>query len=915
MAELFFIPFAAAFALTIVMRPEIIPDDLPPLPVVQAMATVALLVINIAIAASGLALAQASSCRAGILFFGLPSFVAIASLLTGVVLLLPRRKGAKANSTLPYGLDDTIAFFDQLSGSADRLGFSRVDYWLVDDDGPGLEVAGEGTRAVIVFVRRWLVDALQLRLPPDARASAPLLVRFAVQHEICHALNGDHHLYRAARAVAFAQIWWLAGGAGLILLIVSPWPPAEPCSTPAPLIAWLAGTFGLIATACALHRRLAKAFVLRYEIRADSRALAMLSPAERAELLDCSSSGFGAFGTPATRIARFLAFLECLRPGGHARFTTCLLRLVWPAQPEVSARLSGHSVPETRRDEQWALFGGLCAGVMLMSIVVAFHTLLAGTTVWTALAVAIPVPNAYFVVRSRRTMLAGDAGQNDLPRRMLAALGFLAGVLISTLLSIFFFIAPLMAWPAAGTSMNGLIVFELLICAGVTFVCLVTTTGGGDLTTSVETSFESWMTLIPFLFGCVVAAPLVGVVLAAWQGLWGSPTGAIAPAMLAGFAGFTTSQIVWQTKSPLHSLAPFALLDGFFPILRYRLFWRNVDVDAARHSRIGSLALASAIVGIMLAVPALAAIVATMLVFPRHTLEALFAGSLLYLVVLVLPVRRKPRKPPRISNDLIDLAARFLRLASLDPLIPSSDLELLRTTVRDALRQHVIEPPPDDETSAPTDIRRAAIVAGLADLSGASEMIAQWQPRFARLLSRVSDGNGVVFWPHGGPSSLIFTAWAFRLARLTNLASAEAMERRLAAIESMAIDAARRAYPSISETALVAGILREERRLDRDLIEAWSCLISLDSVGPLQSITDLHAIAAAVGREPLMVRLRAITRSKLWETLQLNAVSEMHRLMDLYETALRLPLNDERLLEVARHAVRESLPQLRSAIG
>lgn len=153
------------------------------------------------------------------------------------------------------------------------------------------------------------------------------------------------------------------------------------------------------------------------------------------------------------------------------------------------------------------------------------------------------------------------------------------------------------------------------------------------------------------------------------------------------------------------------------------------------------------------------------------------------------------------------------------------------------------------------------------------------------------------------------------MGRLTNLAPAEAMERRLATIESMAIDVTRRAYPSISETALVAGILREEHRLDRDLAEAWSRLVSLDSIRPLQSMTDLHAIAAAVDREPLTMRLRAITRSKLWETLQLNAVSEMDRLMDIYETAPRLPLNDERLFEIARRAVRDSMPELTSAIG
>lgn len=476
-------------------------------------------VINLAIAASGLALAQGTSCQAGKIFFALPSFVAIASLLTAVVLL--RRKTAKGKAGLPYALGDTIAFFDQLAASADRLGFSRVDSAIVDDAGPGLELTGDRTRAVIVFVRRWLVDALRDHLPADARASAPLLVRFAVQHEICHALNGDHHLYRAARAVAFAQLWWLAGGAALILLIACLWPSPEPCSSPALVTVWLAGAFGLIATACALHRRLVKAFVLRYEIRADSRALIMLSPAERDELLATKKFSTGA---PATRIARFLAFLECLRPASRAPFISRLLHLVWPAPPAVSARLSGQPGPETRRDEQWALFGGLSTGVVLMSIVFAFHTVLDGTTMWAALAVAIPIPNAYFVVRSRRATLPGDAGQTDLSRRMLTALGFLAGLFISTLLSIFFFAAPLTAWPAASTSMNGLIVFELLVCVAVTIVCLMTTTGGGNLTTAVETSFESWMTLIPFLFGCVFAASLVGVVIATWQELWETPT-------------------------------------------------------------------------------------------------------------------------------------------------------------------------------------------------------------------------------------------------------------------------------------------------------------------------------------------------------------------------------------------------------
>jgi hypothetical protein len=153
------------------------------------------------------------------------------------------------------------------------------------------------------------------------------------------------------------------------------------------------GAFGLIAIACALHRRLAKAFVLRYEIRADSRALAMLAPAERDELLD---------GAPATRIARFLAFLECLRPANRAPFMAGLLRLVWPAPRWCRARLSGNVGPETRHDEKGALFGGLSAGVVLVSIMVAFHEVLEGATMWTALAVVMPIPNAYFVVRSQR---------------------------------------------------------------------------------------------------------------------------------------------------------------------------------------------------------------------------------------------------------------------------------------------------------------------------------------------------------------------------------------------------------------------------------------------------------------------------------------------------------------------------------
>jgi hypothetical protein len=127
-------------------------------------------VVNVAIAAAGLVLAQGTSCQAGRIFFALPSFVAIASLLTAVVLLLPRRKAQKGKAGLPYGLDDAIAFFDQLSASTDRLGFKRVDYALVNDRGPGLEVAGGRTRGVIVFVRRWLVDALLHGLTPNARA-------------------------------------------------------------------------------------------------------------------------------------------------------------------------------------------------------------------------------------------------------------------------------------------------------------------------------------------------------------------------------------------------------------------------------------------------------------------------------------------------------------------------------------------------------------------------------------------------------------------------------------------------------------------------------------------------------------------------------------------------------------------------
>lgn len=911
MAELFLLPFVAAVFLAIVMRPEIIPDDLPPLPVVQAMATVALLVINIAVAASGLALAQATACRTGAILFAYPSFVAITTLVTAAALLCRRETGAKPGAELPYGLDDTIALFDQLSTSADRLGFTRIDFKIVDDDGPGLEVTGGRARAVTILVRRWLVDALRNRLTPAARASAPLLVRFAVHHEICHALNGDHRLYRVAQAAAFAQLWWLAGGIGLILLLVS---SAAPCPTPAPLVLWLAGAFGLIAIACALHRRLAKAFVLRYEIRADARALAMLSQAEREELLDCSS-GMTALGTAATRLARFLAFLECARPASLGPFMARLLRLVWPAPPMASARLSDRSGVDTRRDEQWALFGGLCAGVVLMSILIAFHAALEGAAVWTALAVAIPIPNAYFVVRSRRSMLGEESGDSELARRCLTAMGFLAGVFIGTLLTLVFFIAPLIAWPGISTSSNGLILLELLAWAGVTFVCLLTTTGGSSLTAAVETSFESWMTLIPFLFGCVFAAPLVGMVLAARHELWTTPRNAISPAMLAGFAGFLTSQLIWQWKSPLRALAPFALLDGSFPIFRYRLFWRNMHVDATRHSRIGSLALASAIVGLMLAVPALAAVVGAMVIFPQHVLEVLFGSSLLYLFVLaVLPVRRKAKKRQPITEDMIRLAARLLRLADLDPSMCVPELEMLRTRLRDVLRQHVI-PPPRDEPSTPADIRRAVILVELARSAYADELIVRWRPRFVELLHRFSNGDSVISWPDGGPPSLTYTAWAHRLARLASLGSAEEMEHRIAVIESLAVDAARGTHPTITEAALVAGILRDEGRPPSfDLTEVWSRLVSLDSIRPLQSLADLQTIAASVDREPPMDRLRAITRSKLWETLQLNVVTEMDRLMDLYETALRLPLHDERLLEIARRAVRVATRELTSPI-
>lgn len=692
------------------------------------------------------------------------------------------------------------------------------------------------------------------------------LIRFMLLHELGHVLNRDHRAYQFARAMQLAQLWYLVP-----VLAFQPWL--------ATLLlrrdnedAAVVGSLGLLVSATALlaafQRATAAHFAVARERLADWRAVLTLTSADRDELLNA---------TPGR--APFLEMaLSALQPTGATMPLAALLMITWPGTERVGVRVQNLRTGQSAGRHEPLRWSGL-AGVNTGALSVGMISLLGGavslwlphgivaTLVLTFAALIATWPSTMLVSRADPTDPFGH-GSASVERRIVTGAGYFLAHILALCGGYLVLLLHASLSPLRFVTAGDIVFVVAIVAGGSAFVAgMIVNLGPAQL----RTRGELFMNVVPLLLGLAVIVPL-SYILA--RGIGSDVEYPFGLLLMPVFTMFVWATYGTGSRFPLiRRLMPLGVLDPVGDFVRCRVWVVDVSADMndlrRRHlffrlTAIWASQFASAF--------AFAAVwvVAIRRDPPTQRLEVVFLYSFLGLLGL-LPVaaNRKRTVVNAIDSHRVTLLAMFdaPRTGALGSL-----LARLAPAIATELRGVVLR---DGEKKTVADLRRAAELLELANAVGAADVVAAWRTDAVTILYEHAAEGVVRSWP-GGPVSPHWTAWAARLALVTNM-PAVPLARAAAKLLPPVLDSPR-------PIAIAASLARIAFVTGADIalppVPPRRLLRATDSLG------DLAAIQTHRGSDT--ETLRRTVRAQIWQALHSNSRRNFLILLDLLTAGSKL---------------------------